>query len=92
MRRAWLTGFAKQETASKGTARLIASSLSVDRHTLTTHGGNDLAATWLGEEHTGFGYTDLSPTKSATENRALVIALVQVLARLRASHDQAHLA
>ncbi len=79
MRRAWLADFAKRKTAPKGTAAFLAVALSLDTHALTS-GGNELAAGWLGKKHPGFGHADLSPAKSTTENRALVIALVQVLA------------
>jgi len=80
VRRDWIaTTLAKAKTPPKGTASFIATALCKDSHVAATSGGNHLAAEWLGKKSTGYGNTDLSPAKSTTENRALVLALVQVL-------------
>lgn len=80
VRRDWIAAtLAKAKTPPKGTAAFIASALCKDSHVVSSTGGNHLAAEWLGKKSTGYGNTDLSPAKSTTENRALVLALVQVL-------------
>lgn len=80
VRRAWLATFAKSKTAPKGTAAFIATALSLDSRVLNSVGANHLAADWLGKKADQYGRADLSPAKSATDQRALVLALVQVLA------------
>ncbi|KQY61420.1 ParB/RepB/Spo0J family partition protein [Nocardioides sp. Root140] len=80
VRRDWLQQFTSRKTPPKGTAAFLATALSRDSHAATATGGNALAADWLGTNKTGWGSVDLTPAKSATENRALVIVLVQVLA------------
>lgn len=81
VRRQWVAAnIAKAKTPPKGAARFIATALCTDPTVFGAVGGNTVAAEWLGKAHAGFGYADLSPAKSATENRCTVVALVQVLA------------
>lgn len=80
VRRAWVATLAKAKTPPKGTSRFLATALSNDPSVLGGVAGNALAAEWLGKKHPGYGFTDLSPAKSASENRCQVLALVQVLA------------
>lgn len=79
VRRDFVATLAKAKTAPKGTARFLASALCLDPSVSGSVGGNGLAAEWLGKKSSGYGYTDLSPAQSATEARALVVALVQML-------------
>lgn len=79
VRRDWLATFAKAKTPPKGTARFIATAMSRDGHLVGDVDGNRLASQWLDKEHHGYGRADLSPTKTATDNRCLVLALLQVL-------------
>lgn len=80
VRRDWIAAtLAKAKTPPKGTAAFIATALCKDSHVAGSTGGNHLAAEWLGKKSTGYGHVDLSPAKSTTANRALVLALVQVL-------------
>jgi ParB family chromosome partitioning protein len=84
VRREFLATFAKSKTPPKGTGRFLATEMC-HGDGVTSVGGNSLAADWLGKNHAGYGWTDLSPAKTATENRALVLALVQVLAAREAA-------
>lgn len=70
----------KSKTPPKGTGRFLATAVSTDAHLIGTVSGNHLAADWLGSKEESVGRRDLSPAKSATDNRALVVALVAVLA------------
>jgi ParB family transcriptional regulator, chromosome partitioning protein len=79
VRREWLAQFTRVKTPPKGTAAFIATALCKDSTVANSNGGNKFAAEWLGIKHIGYGQADLSPAKTATENRALVIALVQIL-------------
>ena len=80
VRRDWIAAtLAKAKTPPKGTAAFIATALCRDSHVAHSTGGNHLAAAWLGKKSTGYGHIDLSPAKTTTENRALVLALVQIL-------------
>lgn len=79
VRREWLATFAKSKTPPKGTGRFLATALSTDAHLIGTVNGNHLAADWLGSKES-VGRRDLTPAKSATDNRALDVALVAVLA------------
>jgi ParB family chromosome partitioning protein len=86
VRREWLREFATRKTPPKGTGAFLATALCQDAAEVNDLGGNALAADWLkAKSNGGYGRTDLSPTKTATENRALVIALVQVLGGYEAS-------
>lgn len=81
VRREWLANFAKTKTPPKGTAAFIAAALCHDAHILAELDANRLAAGWLAKKPAnGYSRTDLTPAKSATENRGTVIALVQILA------------
>lgn len=82
VRRAWLLSFAARKTAPKGTVGFVAAALATDAEIVAGIGGNALAADLLGLPAGGYGRNtalqDL--TAQASESRALVIALVQVLA------------
>ncbi|MFI5627542.1 ParB/RepB/Spo0J family partition protein [Nocardioides sp. NPDC051685] len=81
VRREWLATFAKSKTPPKGTAAFLATALCHDAEILHDRDANRLAATWLGKkEPEGYARADLSPAKSATDQRAYMAALVQVLA------------
>lgn len=81
VRRDWLATFAKSKTPPKGTAAFLATALCHDAEILHERDANRLAATWLGKkEPEGYARADLSPAKSATDQRAYMAALVQVLA------------
>ena len=97
VRREFVGALAKAKTPPKGTAAFLARALCADSAQVSSVGGNALAADWLGVKHPDYGWADLSPAKSATENRALVVALVQVLGGHEASltkdswrHDGTH--
>jgi ParB family transcriptional regulator, chromosome partitioning protein len=82
VRRAWLKTFAARKTPPKGAAAFLATALATDAEILAGIGGNHLAADLLGCPDTGYGRNtalQALPTQ-AGEPRALVIALVQVLA------------
>lgn len=86
VRRAFLATLAKSKTPPKGTGRFLAIAGWTDCEAERSTGGNALAAGWLGIKVTStWGYTDLTPAKSATEARCTVIALVQVLANYEAA-------
>lgn len=97
VRREFLATLAKTKTPPKGTSRFLACVLCLDPSTAATVGGNALAAEWLNVKNTGYGWADLSPAKSATEPRSLVVALIQVLGGYEAAitkdswrHDGTH--
>lgn len=81
VRREWLATLAKAKTPPKGTAAFLATALCHDAEILHEGDANRLAATWLGKkEPEGYARADLSPAKSATDQRAYMAALIQVLA------------
>lgn len=80
VRREWLATFARAKTAPKGTGRFLAEAFSRDSHLMGEAAASQLAAAWLNKDATGYGHADLSPAKSASEARCLVVTLVQVLA------------
>jgi ParB family chromosome partitioning protein len=82
VRRAWLKTFAARKTAPKGAAAFIATAIATDAEIVAGIGGNHLAAQLLGCPDTGYGRnTALKALPAqAADPRALVIALVQVLA------------
>ncbi|MGQ0464923.1 MAG: hypothetical protein ACT4QG_06345, partial [Sporichthyaceae bacterium] len=90
VRRAWLRTFAARKTAPKGSAAFLASALAIDADTVASIAGNTLAADLLGLAAGGFGRSaalkDL--TANVSESRALVVALVQVLAAYEARTDR----
>lgn len=97
VRREFVATLAKAKTPPKGTARFVAIALCKDSTVTGSISGSQIAAEWLGVKHAGFGMADLSPAKTATENRALVIALVQILGGYEANltkdswrHDGTH--
>lgn len=79
VRREWVASYAATKTPPKGTAAFLAVALCKDSSVASSVAGNVLASQWLGVKHTGYGMADLSPAKTATENRALVLVLVQIL-------------
>jgi ParB family chromosome partitioning protein len=79
VRREWLATYAAIKTPPKGTGAFLAAALCKDSSVAGSVGGNSLASQWLGVKHTGYGWADLSPAKTATENRALVVVLMQIL-------------
>jgi ParB family chromosome partitioning protein len=87
VRREFLAAFAKSKTAPKGTGRFLAVAMCKDSEAHRSTGGNQLAAEWLNVKghSAGYGYSDLTPAKSATEARCVVVALVQVLANYEAA-------
>lgn len=97
VRREYVATLAKAKTPPKGAARFIATALCKDSGVTGSTGGSKIAADWLGVKHVGYGMADLAPAKTATENRALVIALVQILGGYEAAltkdswrHDGTH--
>lgn len=85
VRREWVASYAATKTPPKGTAAFLAVALCKDSSVASSVAGNALASQWLGVKHTGYGMADLSPAKTATENRALVVVLVQILGGYEAS-------
>lgn len=88
VRRDWLREFFKRKTAPKGTAAFTATALSKDRQALT-----DYRATTVTAELLGAPVGDLPKhidrlLKGASENRAHVVALAQVLASIEATLSQ----
>jgi ParB family chromosome partitioning protein len=83
VRRTWLRGLLARKTAPKGTGPFLAAALAHDGTMVTGVGGNQLAAELLGcTQAAGYGRsTALSDlVEQASEARALVLALAQVLA------------
>jgi ParB family chromosome partitioning protein len=82
VRRAWLRTFSARKTAPKGTAVFVATALATDAEIVAGIGGNALAADLLGLPAGGYGRnTTLQDLiAQASESRAQLIALVQVLA------------
>lgn len=90
VRRAWLKTFAARKTAPKGAAAFVATAIATDAEIVAGIGGNHLAADLLGCPDTGYGRnTALQALPAqAGEPRALLIALVQVLAAYEARTDR----
>lgn len=90
VRRAWLQTFAARKTAPKGAAAFIAVAIATDAEIVSGIGGNHLAAQLLGCPETGYGRnTALQGLPAqAGDPRALLIALVQVLAAYEARTDR----
>lgn len=85
VRRAWLPTLAARKTPPKGTGAFLATALTRDAHTVTESGGDKFAAEWLGVKESHFGRSDYTKViAKATEARATVVALVQVLAAYEA--------
>ncbi len=86
VRREFLTTLANAKTLPKGAGRFLAVAMWTDTESERSTSGNTLAAEFLGVKvNTGYGYTDLTPAKSATEARCAVVALVQILANYEAA-------
>lgn len=91
VRREWLAEFAKRKTSPKGTGAFLATAIATDRHVLAGDTSDDrtkLCAAW-GLPTVRHGYGDrVTVPDNVTEGRALVIALVQVLAAYEAASDR----
>jgi ParB family chromosome partitioning protein len=86
VRREFLATLARVKTPPKGAGRFLAVAAWKDPDAGRSSGGNEIAAEALKVKvGTGYGYTDLTPPKSATDARCTVVALVQVLANYEAS-------
>lgn len=82
VRRIWLGDLARGTKAPKGAAAFIAIGLTKDRHQLAQYDSTpgELVADWLKVKKPAGGW-DLTPhLKNASADRALLLALVQVLA------------
>jgi ParB family chromosome partitioning protein len=81
-RRDWLTQFVARKTAPKHAAGFVATALAVDADTVTSIGGNHLAAELLGCTATGYGRsTELAGlAEAATPARAQMLTLAIVVA------------
>lgn len=84
VRQTWLKKFASGKTPPKNAGRFLATALSLDYHVFTGNSGNNahaLAVEWLGaKKSSGYSHVDLAPAKNATDARAVMVSLVQVLA------------
>lgn len=87
VRRTWLAEFATGKTAPKGAAAFIARAIEQNYHGFNDLDGSKLASQWLGVKGSeGYGRSHLSHAAGeASEDRALMIALIQVLAAYEAS-------
>jgi len=90
VRREWLRGLACRKTAPKGTAAFLAATLAVDADLLADVGGNHLAADLLGVPAGTYGRSAAMAELVAAVGgaRALLLALVQVLAAYEARTDR----
>jgi ParB family chromosome partitioning protein len=90
VRRGWLRGLACRKTAPKGTAAFLATALAVDTDLLADVGGNHLAADLLGVPAGAYGRSAAlaEHVAAASDARALLLALVQVLAAYEARTDR----
>jgi ParB family chromosome partitioning protein len=90
VRRAWLRTFAARKTAPKGAAAFVATAIALDAEIVAGLSGNTLAADLLSCPDTGHGRnTNLAElAHQATEARAQVLVLVQVLAAYEARTDR----
>lgn len=87
VRRAWQADLAKRKTAPKGAAAFISRVLGA--YTRVLYDGSQLAAEWLGVKAGGYESTGAADAaEKATEGRALLIALVQVLAAMETDRDR----
>lgn len=86
----WLQTFAARKTPPKGTAAFLAAAIAHDGHLLGDVDANHTAATWLGHTPPPYGRctTPTDTASTATDGRALVIALVQVLAAYETRMDR----
>lgn len=89
VRRTWLANLAKRKSAPKGTAEFIATALACDRNALTDYRVTQVVADIVGSK--GAGHLDthiLRQLKGASDGRAQVLALVQILGALEATLTQ----
>ena len=90
VRREWLRALATRKTAPKGTATFLAAAIARDADLLADVGGNHLAADLLGVASGAYGRSvELAAlVDKATDARALLLALVMVLAAYEARTDR----
>lgn len=89
VRREWLAAFAARKTLPKGAGAFLAAALTADCSLVGELGGDRLAADWLGVKATEYGRSDFAKVVAkATENRALVVALVRVLGSYESRTDR----
>jgi ParB family chromosome partitioning protein len=87
VRRAWLADLAKRKTAPKGAAAHIAAVLGHDAAVLTDYRVGKLANEWLGISQESNSAVAECAAK-ASEGRALLIVLVQVLAAIESMRSR----
>jgi len=81
VRHRWIvTHLAKSKTEPKGAARFLAEALARDSAILNENGADRLAAEWTGTKTPPYGRADMTPAKSATNARCMVLAVLQVIA------------
>lgn len=82
VRRTWLCGLLTRKTAPKGTGAFLATALAHDGDRFTGVEGNQLAAELLGCQSRGYGRSTslVELVEQASDARALMLALAQVLA------------
>lgn len=86
VRRAWLTEFAQRKTPPKGAAAFIATALASERMWLSDYRVPAIVAELLGAQaETRLEAHVQTLLKGATENRAQVIGLAQILAAIEAT-------
>ncbi|WP_028471550.1 ParB/RepB/Spo0J family partition protein [Nocardioides alkalitolerans] len=89
VRRDWIaTHLATRKTPPKGAGAFIGTTICLDRHLFGDVEGNHLAAAWLGASDAPTYGVDTTPVRlaaAASDNRGVVITLIQVLALIEAS-------
>lgn len=89
VRREWLANLAKQKTPPKGAGAHIASVLGHDSAAVSDYGSGALAYEWLGLKTDTTSKSAVADyAAKATEARALLIALVQVLAAVESMRSR----
>lgn len=90
VRREWLAGFLKRKTAPKGTGAFLATTLAYGGGRKEVRDGHGLAALWVtGAEKVGRENRELADAAAqASEGRATVLALAQVLAWYEVNLDK----
>lgn len=89
VRREWLAELAQRKAAPKGAAAFISFVIGVEPRFLNDYEGKGLAAEWLGVPAGSYGSSGAADAAAkATEGRALLIALVQVLAGVETVRDR----
>jgi ParB family chromosome partitioning protein len=88
VRRAWLSDFAKRKTAPKGAAHYIATTIGRHRDLLTDYRVTQTVADVLGCPLSGLSKHVAGLVENATEGRAQLVGLVQVLASIEGTLSQ----